>query len=506
MASVLKIGYATYPSVKIKELKTDKKGKETLSFSKELLFGDFIQPCIKNNAYEKLTITEGKEKGEYIKVRCRNVTGYIKESEMQAERPLEVNFIDVGQGDGCHIVTPDDKHFLIDAGGSDNMYRFLKWRFNLKTSKTPPPPFTVVISHSDSDHYQGFDKVFSETKGAAQQFTIEKIYHNGMVEASGSDLDTLGTIVVDDKRKKYVTDLCDTNADYEKRLKSGIKKGEYIATLEKTTAPKESLRMKSDPVYIYDKGGLKMEVIGPVADKINGKDALPVFASNKGKTKNGHSVIIKLTMGKLRLLLGGDLNTESEYNLLHHFSGTDIEALKKSLKRKKTEEARTKVLAEIDEAIVEARKILEVDIAKSCHHGSADFTSEFLRALNPIVTVISSGDNEPHVHPRPDTLGTIGKHSRGERSLIFSTELARSGKEFVELKKVAPTDKSDEAEKKRERVVTVYGMINVRTDGERVIIAQKLEQPASGRNWDIHKLDWNEEKGEFEYNQYEKYQ
>ena len=249
-----------------------------------------------------------------------------------------------------------------------------------------------------------------------------------------------------------------------------------------------------------------MEVIGPVADKINGKDALPVFASNKGKTKNGHSVIIKLTMGKLRLLLGGDLNTESEYNLLRHFSGTDIEALKKSLKRKKTEEARTKVLAEIDEAIVEARKVLEVDIAKSCHHGSADFTSEFLRALNPIVTVISSGDNEPHVHPRPDTLGTIGKHSRGERSLIFSTELARSGKEFVELKNVVPSDQSEEAEKKRERVVTVYGMINVRTDGERVIIAQKLEQPASGRNWDIHKLDWNEEKGEFEYTQYEKYQ
>ena len=96
-------------------------------------------------------------------------------------------------------------------------------------------------------------------------------------------------------------------------------------------------------------------------------------------------------------------------------------------------------------------------------------------------------------------MGTIGKHSRGERSLIFSTELARSSKEFVELQKSRST-------KKGERTVTVYGMINVRTDGEKVIIAQKLEKPASGRNWDIHKLEWNEKTGEFEYNQYLKYE
>lgn len=149
----------------------------------------------------------------------------------------------------------------------------------------------------------------------------------------------------------------------------------------------------------------------------------------------------------------------------------------------------------MEEAIIEARKVLEVDIAKSCHHGSADFSSEFLDAVNPIATIVSSGDEEPHCHPRPDTLGTIGKHSRGERSLIFSTELARSSKEFVELENISPT-------KQRERAVTVYGMINVRTDGEKVIIAQKLEQAAASRNWDIHKLEWNAEMGQFEYNQY----
>ena len=499
MATILKKAFAVYPSVKMKGFKKNPKTeKMEFVFLKELLFGDYIQPFVVDNDYVRKKITEGKKEVEYIKVRSRRRTGYIKESDMQAERILEINFVDVGQGDGCHIVTPNDKHFIIDSGGSDNMYRFLKWRFNLKTSKNTPPPFTVVISHSDSDHYQGFGKIFDKTEGSNQQFTINKIYHNGMVEASGSNLDALGTVIKHNDCK-YITDLCDTQADYEERLKNITKAGVYINTLNKSAAPKQSLRLGSKP--IHDNGGMKMEILGPVAEKIDGKDALPVFDNNKGKTKNGHSVVIKLTIGKLRLLLGGDLNTESEYHLIRHFSGIDVAHIKAQLDDKSLNEAQRQALkSQLDEAVMKAREALEVDIAKSCHHGSADFTSEFLRVLNPIATIISSGDDEPYAHPRPDTLGTIGKHSRGERSLIFSTELARSGKEYIELK----TEKL--TEKKRERVVTVYGMINVRTDGERVIIAQKLEKSASSKNWDIHKLEWNKEKGEFEYNQYKMYE
>jgi ribosomal protein L24E len=60
--------------------------------------------------------------------------------------------------------------------------------------------------------------------------------------------------------------------------------------------------------------------------------------------------------------------------------------------------------------------------------------------------------------------------------------------------------------KKKERVVTVYGMINVRSDGEKVIVAQKLERPAAGRGWDIHKLEWNKKTKEFEYRQFTKHE
>ena len=205
-------------------------------------------------------------------------------------------------------------------------------------------------------------------------------------------------------------------------------------------------------------------------------------------------MILKLTMGHMKILLGGDLNTKSEYYLIHKYSDVDIKKIKSELDKKKlSAQKRADLEAELEKAIDIARDYLQVDIAKSCHHGSSDFSTEFLRVLNPIATVISSGDDEPYAHPRPDTLGTIGKYSRGERSLIFSTELARSGQEFLDLSTRKETDST------LERVVTVYGMINVRTDGQKAIIAQKLEKVVGSTKWDIHKLEWNEQKEAFEY-------
>lgn len=516
----IKVGYAIYPSVNLQDLTVDSKtNKKKMTFHKTLLFGDYIEAQLdENGEYISEWIGEGKKAVEYIYIHCRDAYGYIKKSELQFERPLEVNFIDVGQGDGCHIVTPDDKHFLVDAGKGDNMYRFLKWRFSLSKPKNKAPWFTVVITHSDADHYQGFKYLIDKSNEEDPKINFRKIYHNGMIEGSGSKLDTLGTLVTKDG-DKFITDLCDKDADYKRRLEeveSGkIKAGVYLKMIQKSKAPKEGLRAGTEekPVYIYNKDGMTMQIMGPVSEEVDGKPALRVFGDT-GKTKNGHSVVIKLTIGHLNMLLGGDLNTESEYHLIKAYSGKDVAAIKKVLATKNLDEKTRKAKeAELEQAIHDAGKYLGVDIAKSCHHGSDDFSSEFLRVLNPLATVISSGDDEPYCHPRPDTLGTIGKYSRGIRPMIYSTELARSSKEFIELnelidkeaaspEKTAETELKDKKGKtidKKERVVTVYGMINVRTDGNKVIFAQKLERPATnGNTWDIHKLEWNDKKGEFE--------
>ena len=175
--------------------------------------------------------------------------------------------------------------------------------------------------------------------------------------------------------------------------------------------------------------------------------------------------------------------------------------------------------ADDEQVLVEAaRGVFQVDIAKSCHHGSSDFLSSYLRATNPIATVISSGDDEPHAHPRADTLGAVGMHSRGTRPLLFSTELARSAKEAtkhpnvlkrnlyeqLEAIKQAPAKTEEEMKARQKKIdafnkyldrvidrsVAVYGAINVVTDGHKVVIAQKLERPRSAsKKWDIYRLE-----------------
>jgi len=213
------------------------------------------------------------------------------------------------------------------------------------------------------------------------------------------------------------------------------------------------------------------------------------FNNNDGKTKNGHSIVLRLEYKDVYMLLGGDLNIPAEDYLLEHYgeSTQPIEDLNDE---------------QVEAAINKAREFFVSDIAKSCHHGSADVRGEFLRAVNAVATVVSSGDNESHCHPRPESLGLLGKHGRGERPLIFSTELARSSEEIIKHPWLVRQDLEQARSKDREtefidqllqdlgRSVAVYGMITVRTNGEHAIIAQKLEkQRSNGQKWDITLLE-----------------
>jgi len=100
-----------------------------------------------------------------------------------------------------------------------------------------------------------------------------------------------------------------------------------------------------------------------------------------------------LKYGDLRVLLGGDLDTEAEEYLISKYPNDNP---------------------------------FRVDVAKACHHGSSEFSIDFLKKVKLYATVISSGDNENYSHPGADALGCVGRYTRSERPLVFSTELARS--------------------------------------------------------------------------------
>ena len=472
-----------------------------------------------------------------IPVRVRGVSGYMHGEDLQKDQLLEIVFVDVGQGDGALLVTPDDKKFVIDAGVSDNMFEYLRWRFT-GFEKAHTDFDGLIITHPDKDHYFGFNGLIDD-----QNVQAAHIWHSGIVEqfavtASGEQ-STRNSVLLgsktnnDDNDQGFLTGLIETDDALKQHLsnqdrwikKTSGKPKQYpdllnsalIALADNGERRFPDITMLStahgeitdDQSYLPGFGPdnateCVIEIIGPVVEPdIQGAARLRTFtgtpiekttALNTGKTKNGHSVLLKLTYKNARVLFGGDLNSPAEMFLLHHYTGLPV----------------YDAGAVTDADIVEAgRPVFGADISKACHHGSADFTDVFLSCINPAATVISSGDNESHAHPRSDTLGAIGHHGRGHRSLIFSTELARSTKEFSEredspwfkahkletkaktesdaiekAKLIAEAKELNEQDKKTN--VTVYGSINLRSDGDKIVLAYMLEKPSRSRRWDVY--------------------
>ncbi|MCG6903843.1 MAG: hypothetical protein LJE68_14305 [Rhodobacter sp.] len=444
---------------------------------------------------------------DWISVRARGRTGWVRREDLQGNRILEVNFVDVGQGDGAHIQTPDDKALLVDAGELDNMYRFLRWRFG--RFERPFNFEAMVISHPDKDHYYGFKHLFEHSN-----VSVGTLFHNCIIEQVQAGKSTLGD---EDKpagaTKKHLTGLVRTLAEIKAITDDAARcGGRMFPNMIKTAADSgrvadiQGLLASGDamaPGYLpgfapADNRGMVIKVLGPLAENFGGTPALPKFSSIS-ETKNGHSVVLQIEIGDVRIQLGGDLNDAAQEYLLERYTGLSCPPHS---------------AAEEDDIVTAARPHFEADITKACHHGSPYVSPAFMRSVNPLVTVVSSGDNEPHSHPRPDTLGMIGRYGRGERPLIFSTELARSSKELVKnpnqaresLRRVlkenepvlqdpaataAQKDKAEAAIRKAletiERSVASYGMINLRTDGSNVLMAQRLERDRSRMTrWDIH--------------------
>lgn len=491
--------YAGSPTAVVFEDDNGKKGRKKLV---ELLWGDLFD-LVEEPAGQWARVGVRKDEGTKIH------SGWIKKSDIQTDPVLEVTFVDIGQGDGCLLIMPDKeakdrdrRAIVIDAGEGDSMKRYLSYRFFYPSERRPYQFHAGIVSHPDADHYKGFDHVFG-VKG----ISFANLYHNGLVERKGDS--SLGPRT--DKKPRLFTDLIKTRTQLEKLLKADAKipgRKLYPDMLRKGLegGKFDNFQMLCrDDKFMPGFGPgeeVTIEVLGPVVEKVGKHEGLRDFGST-GFTKNGHSVVLRLSYGNVRMLLGGDLNIPSEELLLKTIMRRAVPDPEKDPKK-------------YEQYIADARAKLEVDVAKSCHHGSADFASLFLEAVNPVATVISSGDDEPHSHPRAETLGAIGVNSRGRRPLIFSTELARSAKDAVrdprkeraDLKRahaavLKETDKIKRAALGKafrklvddtiNRTVQVYGAIYVRTDGKDVVVAQRIERGRAGRAWDVSELHPDED-------------
>ncbi|MCP4007426.1 MAG: hypothetical protein GY725_24860 [bacterium] len=443
-------------------------------------------------------------------------TVFIHKADTIETRPLEIIFVDVGQGDGAVLITPErgenERIIVIDAGEKDNMLRFLNARFKAYRGFDFE---AAVITHPDSDHYRGFEAIFEDS-----DIGFAHIYQSGLVErAVSGKFEKVGGLHADSVTGiEYARDLAVDREAIEQHFSDDTNFGRFEfppvmhAALQNPKIMNFGMlstahgTIENDRSYMpdfapSDNRGYTIEVLGPIAEFDDaGNPRLRKISGDYGKFKNGHSVLLRLVFGDFSVLFGGDLNIPAEKRLLTHYAGIE------SFPTRGSDASKAMIAA--------AAAILRSDIMKVCHHGSEKVTDEFMETVNPAAFIISSGDAEGHVHPRPDLLGRLGRFGRGASPVLLSTELQRSTREVEDPDDVAalknkigeladnPTDaRKEDALERVDRLartnVDVYGAIYVKTDGRRLITAFKLETGSLKKRWFYFEYALNDD-GELE--------
>jgi competence protein ComEC len=221
-----------------------------------------------------------------------------------------VTFLDVGQGDAALVRFPDGRSMVVDAGGGG--------AFDLGSRVVVPAIWRLgvrrldylVLSHGDPDHIGGARSVL----GDLQPLSIWE----GIAVPGHQPMDALRA-----------------------------EAGRSGATWTSHRAG-ESLQL----------GPARLEIVHP-----------PEADWERRRVRNDDSLVIELSMGRVAILLTGDVGKEVEPEIAAR------------LHRK-------------------AWRLVKVP-----HHGSASSSSPgFLEALRPAVAVVSAGRANWYGHPRPEVL------------------------------------------------------------------------------------------------------
>ncbi len=433
-------------------------------------------------------------------MRARGFNGVVDENELVSEGVLEIYVIDVGQGDSILFRTPDGAWHLIDGGvrNAQQMTKkgaanFLRWKFQDDLGQQKVTLANVFLSHPDSDHFGGLVDVFTGKLYDGRTFPVEiqNYYHNGLPKYEQTPIygpTTPGTVAAfpnvgfGTKRKgSFISGLLDGKASFQnppQAFEPSFKEFTDLLPLVTGTVARLSMQDGYVPGYGVGENQVTIKVLGPIVEAFDGNSGLR-YLGNDSWTVNGHSLMLLVEYGQARILLAGDLNALSQKLLLSYQVANEFKA----------------------------------EVAKACHHGSEDIYPGFLKAVQSRATVISSGDAEDFAHPRPAILGACGMYGRPSKGvegevlppLVYSTELARSVKLGFAKKvlvrddpaapevfdPVKPKDvKMSAGDWKKARDLPevpistdlVYGLINVRTDGQEILCGVMRE---SGTDFDI---------------------
>ena len=242
---------------------------------------------------------------------------------------LRVDFLDVGQGDSALVTFPNGETLLVDGGGKRSFRRI-----NLGTEEEPeffePDVQSVgetvvseflwergysqidyiLATHADADHIQGLSNVAKNFDARAALF--------GRTPTKNAEFAALYSIL----------------------QKRGI----------------ETVKLSRGDILTFD--DVKIEVLYPLPDE-----------NADAASDNNHSLVLRIIYGERKFLLTGDIERETESELLN------------------------------------APEFLHTDVVKIAHHGSrTSSTQNFIGASKAELAVISVGKESPYGHPHEDVV------------------------------------------------------------------------------------------------------
>lgn len=389
---------------------------------------------------------------------------------------LKVNFVDVQQGDGAVIESPDGKVILVDGGDNQLFARYLAGRFRGTSLAKPKIIEAILVTHGDADHFMGLPEILdSETnKNPLKRLFIQprRVLHNGLVKRPSTrdgkkvpDIELLG------KTRKvgaetFIVGLEDNLLDVpDTELNEPFRKWKATLGTYNKRSKLKFHRVQFGDAKAFDffnTDRIRVDALGPLVTELQGKPALP-FLGNPPKgprighevldtagagfkgfsashTINGHSVVFRLSCGGFSYLFCGDLNDQASRFLAREHNAGKLN--------------------------------LRSEVLKVPHHGSADFSGAFIQSVSPVVSVVSSGDEnalKEYIHPRATLMGALGKYSRVPEPLIFVTELVaffnvEGWSQLADPKKAAK--RGDFFGFSR----SAFGMVKTRTNGERLLV------------------------------------
>jgi beta-lactamase superfamily II metal-dependent hydrolase len=389
---------------------------------------------------------------------------------------LKVNFVDVQQGDGAVIESPDGKVILVDGGDNQLFARYLAARFRGTTLAKPKAIEALLVTHGDADHFDGLAEILDSESNAnpLKRLFIQpkRVLHNGIVKRPSTrngkrvpDVELLG------KTKKvgtatYLVGLEENLlAVPDEEMNEPFKRWKKaLATWHKRSKISfRRVQLGDEKAFeFFNTEAIRIDALGPITQQVGTDTALP-FLGNPPKgprvghevldtaragfkghsashTINGHSIVFRLSYGGFSYLFCGDLNDEASRELAREHNAGRIN--------------------------------LRSEVLKVPHHGSADFSGAFIQSVSPVVSVVSSGDEnarKEYIHPRATLVGALGRYSRVPEPLVFVTEL-------VAFFNVEGWSRLADAKKDAARGEffgfsrAAFGMVKTRTNGQRLLV------------------------------------